>query len=101
VKRSVQDNGSGAANIRRGRGLEIVHALSRCHRYIHILNWEAVQPTAIYRKLVSEEPAPFLGFNVDLLRRFMPDARPAYVDHDGLAMPPVSLALNERAIDRH
>jgi AcrR family transcriptional regulator len=27
-------------------------------RYIHILNWEAVQPTAVYRKLVSEEAAP-------------------------------------------
>ena len=30
-------------------------------RYIHILNWEAVRPTAVYRKLVSEEAAPFLG----------------------------------------
>ena len=43
-------------------------------RYIHILNWEAVQPTAVYRKLVSEEAAPFLGFAVDLMRRFMPEA---------------------------
>ena len=30
-------------------------------RYNHILNWEAVQPTEVYRKLVSEEAAPFLG----------------------------------------
>src|SRR6476620_6524127 len=43
-------------------------------RYIHILNWEAVQPTEVYRKLVSEEAAPFLGFAVDLMRRFMPEA---------------------------
>src|SRR3984957_18426813 len=43
-------------------------------RYIHILNWEAVRPTTDYRKLVSEEAAPFMGFAVDLLRRFMPDA---------------------------
>src|SRR6516165_9503166 len=43
-------------------------------RYIHILNWEAVRPTGVYRKLVSEEAAPFLGFAVDLMRRFMPDA---------------------------
>ena len=28
--------------------------------YIHILNWEAVRPTTLYRKLVSEEAAPFL-----------------------------------------
>jgi AcrR family transcriptional regulator len=28
-------------------------------RYIHILNWEAVRPTTMYRKLVSEEAAHF------------------------------------------
>src|ERR1700751_2380836 len=43
-------------------------------RYVHILNWEAVRPTAVYRKLVSEEAAPFLGFAVDLMRLFLPDA---------------------------
>jgi hypothetical protein len=42
-------------------------------QYIHIL-WEAVRPTAVYRKLVSEEAAPFMGFAVDLIRRFLPDA---------------------------
>jgi AcrR family transcriptional regulator len=41
-------------------------------RYIHILNWEAVRPTTVYRRLVSEEAAPFMGFAVDLMRRFMP-----------------------------
>src|SRR6516164_7901638 len=45
-------------------------------RYIHILNWEAVRPTGVYRKLVSEEAAPFLGFAVDLMRRFLPEADP-------------------------
>jgi AcrR family transcriptional regulator len=85
-------------------------------RYIHILNWEAVRPTAVYRKLVSEEAAPFLGFAVDLLRRFMPDAdRPTlimaaiwlvgqcnvFIRHrEQLAMPPVSLNLDEPGIDR-
>jgi AcrR family transcriptional regulator len=39
-------------------------------RYIHVLNWEAVRPTPVYRKLVSEEAAPFMGFAVDLMRRF-------------------------------
>jgi TetR/AcrR family transcriptional regulator, regulator of cefoperazone and chloramphenicol sensitivity len=76
-------------------------------RYIHILNWEAVRPTAVYRKLVSEEAAPFLGFAVDLMRRFMPDADQStlimaavwlvgqctvFIRHrEHLAMPPVSL----------
>ena len=50
-------------------------------RYIHILNWEAVRPTAVYRKLVSEEAAPFLGFAVDLMRRFMPEADQSHADY--------------------
>ena len=85
-------------------------------RYIHILNWEAVQPTEVYRKLVSEEAAPFLGFAVDLMRRFMPEADQGTLTMAGvwlvgqctvfiryreqLAMPPVSLKLNEPAVDR-
>ena len=85
-------------------------------RYIHILNWEAVRPTTVYRKLVSEEAAPFLGFAVDLMRRFMPDADQStltmaaiwlvgqcsvFIRHrEQLAMPPVSLKLNEPAVDR-
>ena len=85
-------------------------------RYIHILNWEAVQPTEVYRKLVSEEAAPFLGFAVDLMRRFMPEADQGTLTmaavwlvgqctvfiryREQLAMPPVSLKLNEPAVDR-
>ena len=85
-------------------------------RYIHILNWEAVQPTAVYRKLVSEEAAPFLGFAVDLMRRFMPEADQGTLTmaavwlvgqctvfiryREQLAMPPVSLKLSEPAVDR-
>jgi AcrR family transcriptional regulator len=96
--------------------LRPLSATDEVTRYIHILNWEAVRPTAVYRKLVSEEAAPFLGFAVDLMRRFMPDADRAtlimatvwlygqcsvFIRHrEQLAMPPVSLALNERAVDR-
>ena len=85
-------------------------------RYIHILNWEAVQPTEVYRKLVSEEAAPFLGFAVDLMRRFMPEADQSTLTmaavwlvgqctvfirfREQLAMPPISLKLNEPAVDR-
>ena len=85
-------------------------------RYIHILNWEAVQPTEVYRKLVSEEAAPFLGFAVDLMRRFMPEADQGTLTmaavwlvgqctvfiryREQLAMPPVSLKLSEPAVDR-
>jgi AcrR family transcriptional regulator len=85
-------------------------------RYIHILNWEAVRPTAVYRKLVSEEAAPFMGFAVDLIRRFLPHADQrtlvmaavwlmgqchTFIRYrEQLAMPPVSLALDEPAVDR-
>jgi TetR/AcrR family transcriptional regulator, regulator of cefoperazone and chloramphenicol sensitivity len=85
-------------------------------RYIHILNWEAVRPTAVYRKLFSEEAAPFLGFAVDLMRRFMPDAdQPTlimaaiwlvgqctvFIRHrDQLALPPVSLNFDVTGVNR-
>jgi hypothetical protein len=70
----------------------------------------------VYRKLVSEEAAPFLGFAVDLMRRFMPDADQStlimatiwlvgqctvFIRHrEQLAMPPVSLNLNEPGVER-
>src|SRR5271154_5248474 len=43
-------------------------------RHLRIFNWEAVRPTAVYRKLMSEEAAPFIGLAVDLVRRFLPAA---------------------------
>ena len=30
-------------------------------RHLRIFNWEAVRPTAVFRKLISEEAAPFMG----------------------------------------
>jgi TetR/AcrR family transcriptional regulator, regulator of cefoperazone and chloramphenicol sensitivity len=85
-------------------------------RHIRIFNWEAVRPTAVYRKLVSEEAAPFVGLAVNLVRRFLPDAdgRTLMVaavwlvgqcsifvrNREQLAGPPTSLALDEAAIGR-
>jgi len=43
-------------------------------RHMRIFNWETVQPTTVFRNLVAEEAAPFLGLAGDLVRRFMPDA---------------------------
>ena len=70
----------------------------------------------MYRKLVKEEAAPFLGFAVELMRRFMPDAdQPTlitaavwlvgqcsvFIRHrEQLAMPPVSLNLDASGVDR-
>ena len=85
-------------------------------RHYRIFNWENVRPTAIYRKLVSEEATPFLSFAVDLMRRFMPSADQRTLimaaiwlvgqctvfvrNREQLANPPVSLELNEGAVER-
>src|ERR1700746_1178844 len=85
-------------------------------RYLRIINWEAVRPTAVYRKLISEEAAPFLGLAIDLVGRFMPDAdRRTLImaavwlvgqcsifirNREQLASPPVSLNLDERDVEQ-
>jgi AcrR family transcriptional regulator len=85
-------------------------------RHIRIFNWEAVRPTAVYRQLMSEEAAPFMGLAVDLVRRFIPgaDRRTLVVaavwligqcsifvrNREQLANPPVALVLDEAAVER-
>jgi AcrR family transcriptional regulator len=43
-------------------------------RHIRLFNWETARPTPVFRKLVTEEAAPFMGLAVDLVGRFMPEA---------------------------
>ena len=85
-------------------------------RHIRIFNWEAVRPTAVFRKLVSEEAVPFMGLAIDLVRRFMPKAdQPTLTvaaiwligqcsvfvrNREYLAVPPASLVLDEAAVER-
>jgi HTH-type transcriptional dual regulator CecR, C-terminal domain len=84
-------------------------------RHMRIFNWETVQPTTVFRSLVAEEAAPFLGLAGDLVRRFMPDAEQRTVtvaaiwllgqcsvfvrNREQLAQPPVSLVLDEQAVE--
>jgi AcrR family transcriptional regulator len=84
-------------------------------RHMRIFNWETVQPTAVFRDLVSEEAAPFMGLATELVRRFLPEAdhRTLMVatvwllgqtsvflrNREQLAEPPVELALDETAVD--
>jgi AcrR family transcriptional regulator len=84
-------------------------------RHLRIFNWETVRPTAVFRKLLSEEAAPFMGVAVDLVRRFLPDAdqRTLVVaaiwligqcnvfmrNREQLAEPPINLVLDESAIE--
>ena len=84
-------------------------------RHLRIFNWEAVRPTAVFRNLLSEEAAPFMGVAVDLVRRFLPDAdqRTLVVaaiwllgqcsiflrNREQLSGPPINLSLDETAIE--
>jgi len=86
------------------------------NRPIRIFNWEAVRPTAVFRELLSEEAAPFMGLATDIIRRFMPAADQRTLtlaaiwlvgqcgvfvrNRDRLAGPPISLEIDEAAIER-
>jgi AcrR family transcriptional regulator len=85
-------------------------------RHLRIFNWETVRPTAVFRKLMSEEAAPFMGLAVDLVRRFMPEADGGTLtiaavwligqcsifvrNREQLANPPASLSLDEATIGK-
>jgi AcrR family transcriptional regulator len=84
-------------------------------RHIRIFNWETVRPTAAFRKLLSEEAAPFMGLAVELVRRFLPEAdeRTLVVaaiwlvgqcsifvrNREQLAGPPTRLSLDAAAVE--
>jgi AcrR family transcriptional regulator len=83
-------------------------------RHMRIFNWETVQPTAIFRNMIAEEAAPFLGLAADLVQRFLPEADQRTVtigavwllgqcsvflrNREQLAQPPVGLVLDEAAV---
>ncbi|MGH6671992.1 MAG: TetR/AcrR family transcriptional regulator [Xanthobacteraceae bacterium] len=97
------------------RQLRPLLARDETSRHIRIFNWESVRPTAVFRKLLSEEAAPFMGMATDLIRRFLPEAdhRTLTVaaiwllgqcsifvrNREQLAGPPVTLPLEESGVD--
>jgi AcrR family transcriptional regulator len=56
------------------RQLHPLMARDEYSRHMRIFNWETVHPTAVFRSLLSEEAAPFMGLAADLAGRFLPDA---------------------------
>ncbi|MFZ3359122.1 MAG: CerR family C-terminal domain-containing protein [Xanthobacteraceae bacterium] len=84
-------------------------------RHMRIFNWETVRPTAVFRHLLSEEAAPFMGLATDLVRRFLPDADQRTLtvasiwligqcsvflrNRDTLAQPPTGLVLDDAAVE--
>ena len=97
------------------RQLHPLTARDEFSRHMRIFNWETVRPTAVFRSLVSEEAAPFMGLASDLVRRFLPEAdhRTLTVatiwligqcsiflrNREVLAQPPVGLVLDGSAIE--
>src|ERR1700756_2151905 len=84
-------------------------------RHMRLMNWETVRPTPVFRKLLSEEAAPFMGLAVDLVRRFQPDADQRTLmtaavwlvgqcsvflrNREQLAEPPMNLVIDEDAVE--
>jgi AcrR family transcriptional regulator len=97
------------------RQLHPLAARDEASRYMRIFNWETVRPTPVFRKLMTEEAAPFMGLTVELVRRFLPDAdqRSLMVaaiwligqcsvfvrNREQLAGPPVALEFDDSAVD--
>jgi len=97
------------------RQLRPLVARDELSRHIRIFNWETVRPTAVFRKLMNEEAAPFMGVAVELMRRFLPqaDERTLIVaaiwllgqcsvfvrNRDQLSEPPIGLSLDDSSLD--
>jgi AcrR family transcriptional regulator len=97
------------------RQLRPLMARDELSRHMRIFNWETVRPTAAFRSLLSEDASPFMGFAVDLVRRFMPEAdqRTLMVaavwligqcsvflrNREQLAGPPIGLVLDDSAVE--
>ncbi len=97
------------------RQLRPLMARDELARYMRIFNWETVRPTPVFRSLVAEEAAPFMGLAVDIVRRFLPgaDHRTLMVaaiwmigqcsvflrNRDQLADPPIELELDETSVE--
>jgi AcrR family transcriptional regulator len=97
------------------RQLRPLMARDESSRHMRIFNWETVRPTPVFRSLVAEEAAPFMGVAADLVRRFMPDAdrRTLTVasiwligqcgvflrNRDRLAEPPIGLNLDDAMVE--
>ena len=83
-------------------------------RYMRIFNWETAHPSPVFRKLLREDAAPFMGLAIDLVSRFMPaaDGRTLTLaaiwligqcsvfvrNREQLAEPPIGVAFDESAI---
>src|SRR5262245_27156116 len=84
--------------------------------YVRIFGWETLKPSAVFRKVMAREAAPFFAAATELVRRFLPDNatdKQAVVaalwlfgqcnvfvrNAERLADPPLRLKIDERFVD--
>ncbi|MGB7037490.1 MAG: CerR family C-terminal domain-containing protein [Xanthobacteraceae bacterium] len=84
-------------------------------RHMRIFNWETVRPTPVFRSLLSQEAAPFMGLAASIVGRLMPGADKRTItvasiwlmgqssvflrNRETLAQPPVGLVLDDAMVD--
>ncbi len=97
------------------RQLRPLLARDEASRQLRIFNWETVHPTPVFRRLLTEEAAPFMGVATELVRRFLPEAEPRTLvvaavwligqcsifvrNRDQLAGPPIGLSIEEASVE--
>jgi AcrR family transcriptional regulator len=55
------------------RQLRPMTARDELSDYVRIFGWETLKPTAVFRKFMARETAPFFAAATELARRFLPD----------------------------
>src|SRR5215813_3991165 len=99
------------------RQLRPMTARDELSDYVRIFGWETLKPTAVFRKFMAREAAPFFAATTELARRFLPD--PATHEQavvaalwlfgqcnifvrnaEQLAAPPLRLKVDERFVNR-
>ena len=88
------------------RQLHPLMARDEYSRHMRIFNWETVHPTAVFRSLLSEEAAPFMGLAADLVAPLPARRRSAHADGGGdladrpMQRVPAQSRAARRAADR-
>jgi AcrR family transcriptional regulator len=98
------------------RQLRPMTARDELSDYVRVFGWETLKPSAVFRKFMAREAAPFFAAATELVRRFLPDNatdKQAVVaalwlfgqcnifvrNAEQLAHPPLRLKVDERFVD--
>jgi len=99
------------------RQLRPMTARDELSDYVRIFGWETLKPTALFRKFMAREAAPFFAAATELARRFLPNSATheegvvaalwlfgqcnIFVRNaEQLAAPPLRLKVDERFVNR-